>query len=547
VAELSRSVAQLLQPGDGLAVTAKLACVVMSLHDEPGLIASVQSLLDQPEDVEIVVVNTGGGDPAASLVAAGIDVPVINHQERLYPGAVRNIGIENTTAPYVAFLEADCLALPGWAAARLREHKAGACAVGSSMTNAYPDSVCAWAGLLLLDHRRMHVTPEHRRLNYGLSLDRGLFERYGAFREDLRAAEDTEFRERLAGDVRIAWASDVVSAHRYPTKMRELIRDTFRRGRLQAAMIGMIRGDSPRSLRIAFWGSVGSVHALRVVLRTRGAERRRLLRAWPLVLPASVAFSAGALTARLRPYDGERAPTAIRQVSGCTRRLLALTFDDGPSNSTRELLDVLRRHRARATFFVTGQAVPGHEPLLRHMTTAGHEIGSHLASHTAPDLLSERQLRTELEQTATRIESAVSIPPRLVRPPYGSGAERLARVARQVGLGKVVLWSVDPRDWTEPKPRTTARRILDRARPGDIVLLHDRASSKGGERSRTTIASLEELIPALRERGYEFVTVSELLDATQPRREVNRGTTCKPTAWTQHNLRHSKPDRSGWS
>jgi peptidoglycan/xylan/chitin deacetylase (PgdA/CDA1 family) len=152
------------------------------------------------------------------------------------------------------------------------------------------------------------------------------------------------------------------------------------------------------------------------------------------------------------------------------------------------------------------------------MTTAGHELASHLETHTAPDLLSPCQLRAELDQVAKRIELAASISPRLVRPPYGNAAERVARIAHEFDLGEVVLWSVDPRDWSEVTPRTITRRVLVRARPGDIILLHDRPFQEGCERWRRTIASIEELIPALRERGYEFVTVSELLASRRPRR-----------------------------
>src|SRR6185295_5028487 len=122
--------------------------------------------------VEVVVVNSGGGDPAGQLRAAALDVPVHNVSHRLYPGAARNLGIGLTRAPYLAFLAADCLATPGWAKARLREHHAGAAAVASAMTNAYAESTAAWAAHLLLHNRRLTATRPDHRLLYSLSYDR---------------------------------------------------------------------------------------------------------------------------------------------------------------------------------------------------------------------------------------------------------------------------------------------------------------------------------------------------------------------------------------
>ena len=132
---------------------------------------------------------------AIGLAAAGLSrVRVFSREERLYPGAARNLGIRVTSAPYVAFLAADCSAGRGWAAGRLAAHRAGAAAVASAVVNAYPDSNAAWAGNLLLHSRLHESTPPARRLRYLLSYDRTLFDRYGYFREDLRASEDTELK-----------------------------------------------------------------------------------------------------------------------------------------------------------------------------------------------------------------------------------------------------------------------------------------------------------------------------------------------------------------
>jgi glycosyltransferase involved in cell wall biosynthesis len=277
-----------------------LACALLSYRDEPYLVAAVRSLLDQDVPVEVVVVNSGGGDPADRLDAAGIHVPVWSFSHRLYPGAARNVGIDRTHAPFMSFLAADCVAAAGWASARLRAHDAGAAAVASAMTNAYPASPTAWAALLLRHNRRLAVTPPGDRLYYGVSYARSLFERFGRFREDLRAGEDTEFNARFRGHARTAFALDAVTAHRYPTDLGALLLDAFRRGNLQARMQGQIRGRRPEALRVALGGPRNAARALTVAARSGPRERGMMLRAWPLVVASALTHSAGAISAILR-------------------------------------------------------------------------------------------------------------------------------------------------------------------------------------------------------------------------------------------------------
>lgn len=279
-------------------MTAELACAVLSFRDEPFLIEAVSSVLDQGLRIEVVVVNSGGGDPAPRLAAAGIDVPVYNFAERRYPGGVRNVGIDATNAPYLAFLAADCLAAPGWAAARLRAHRAGAAAVASAMTNAHSTSLSAWAAFLLLHNRRLAATRPKHRLLYSMSYDRGVFERFGRFREDLRAGEDTEFNARIQPHVRTEFAADAITAHRYPTQPSAMLADAFRRGRLQACMQGAIEQRATPNLRVAARGPLGVLRAIGIVGRTPGPQRGVLLRSLPLVVAGSLAYTAGALTAR---------------------------------------------------------------------------------------------------------------------------------------------------------------------------------------------------------------------------------------------------------
>jgi glycosyltransferase involved in cell wall biosynthesis len=278
-------------------MTPELACAVLSYRDEPFLVDAVRSVLGQGIPVEVVVVNSGGGDPAGRLAAAGFGVPVHSFSERLYPGAVRNVGIDQTRARYLAFLAADCLATPGWAAARLREHRAGAAAVASAPTNAYPESLTAWASLLLQHNRRLVVTRPSKRLLYSMSYDRSLFDRFGLFREDLRAGEDTEFNARFREHAHTVLAPDAITAHRYPTELRMMLRDAFRRGRLQARMQGAIEGGGPQNVRVALGGPRNVLRSLVVSGRSPRPQRGTLLRAWPLVVVGAVAYTVGALTA----------------------------------------------------------------------------------------------------------------------------------------------------------------------------------------------------------------------------------------------------------
>ena len=194
--------------------TAELACVVLSVGHPPELVAAVQSLLDQPERIEIVVVNSGGGSAAPTLVASR-EVRVVEIPQRVLPGAARNAGITSTSARFVAFLAADCIAEEGWVRERLTAHRQGVLAVASAVTNPFPRNLAAWTSYVSLFCRRMPGVPTEDALRYGVSYDRGLFDRFGVFREDMRGGEDTEFHQRLTPAVEIRWVPTVRTAHRH--------------------------------------------------------------------------------------------------------------------------------------------------------------------------------------------------------------------------------------------------------------------------------------------------------------------------------------------
>lgn len=186
------------------------------------------------------------------------------------------------------------------------------------------------------------------------------------------------------------------------------------------------------------------------------------------------------------------------------RARLALTFDDGPGRVTDAVLEVLARHGARATFNVLGERIGGRERMLRAILAAGHELGSHAFRH---ERLGSRPLAaySQLRRTSAALRAAVGVRPGVFRPPYGSAGPGLVLAARAAGL-VTVGWDVNPHDYELPGAAAIERCILDAAGPGSIIVLHDDRRA----REQTAVA-LDAVLPRLRERELEPVTVSELL------------------------------------
>lgn len=193
------------------------------------------------------------------------------------------------------------------------------------------------------------------------------------------------------------------------------------------------------------------------------------------------------------------------------RRELALTFDDGPSEWTAPMLDLLKANGAHATFFVLGASTEGREDIVRRAAAEGHEIGNHAYSHADPEELPDDALRDELERTGVLLETLVGRRPVHFRPPYAATNYRVAEIARSAGLERTVLRSIDPADWDTNDPAAIAAHVLDRARPGAIVCLHDGNPPHERSSRQPTVDALAQLVPELTARGYRLVTVSDLL------------------------------------
>lgn len=171
-------------------------------------------------------------------------------------------------------------------------------------------------------------------------------------------------------------------------------------------------------------------------------------------------------------------PGMLRTQERVQTATVYLTFDDGPTpDTTPAILDVLQRHRARATFFVVGRQAAQHPDLVRRMIAEGHVVGGHTFHHRPPREVDAGQLWTEILQTDETLQSIVGQAPRLFRPPYGKLTAR--KLWRLLAAGRsIVLWNKDPRDFAASTPQQIVEWFdLHPCRDGDIVLLHDTSHS----------------------------------------------------------------------
>jgi len=205
----------------------QLAAVVIALGRPSAAVEAVRSLLCQIPRVEVLVVNSGAG-MAKIFSDHGINVPVIESETIMSAGAAKNIGINATVAPFVAFLGADCIVRPDWSRRRSFFHLSGASTVGGAIENAYPNNAFAWADHFVSWPRRTAGRLRH------LSYDRRLFEMYGLFREDLAKDEEKEFHKRLPGQLRSFRKANVPTMRCYPTGLPDLLSQQFWRGMREA-------------------------------------------------------------------------------------------------------------------------------------------------------------------------------------------------------------------------------------------------------------------------------------------------------------------------
>jgi peptidoglycan/xylan/chitin deacetylase (PgdA/CDA1 family) len=228
----------------------------------------------------------------------------------------------------------------------------------------------------------------------------------------------------------------------------------------------------------------------------------------------SGSFAGNELAAENGAIDRTLAYTPLVQIAGSQHREVALTFDDGPGPYTPQVLSVLQRENAPATFFQVGNLQRYFHASTSQIVAMGDPIGDHTFGHAPMSHLPYAEQQKQLLDQVTAIRQYGAPFPRLFRPPYGYWNKETLSLLHKYRM-LMILWTIDTEDFKLPGSAAIAQRVLAGARPGAIFLMHD----AGGNRAETA-AALPEIIRGLRAKGYKLVTVPKLLlDNPPPRNQ----------------------------
>ena len=187
---------------------------------------------------------------------------------------------------------------------------------------------------------------------------------------------------------------------------------------------------------------------------------------------------------------------------------IVLTFDDGPHpRQTKQILDVLDRYGIKATFFVIGVNVRNYPGIIEEVKARGHEIANHTQTHSHAAKLDAQALQSEIRGCEREVLAQTGERCKLFRPPEGVMSDNMRQVVKELGY-TCVLWTLDTRDWAHTPPDEISDYIIQNAKNGDIILMHDYIGANS-----PTVKALETFIPVLLDQGFTFVTAGELLQS----------------------------------
>lgn len=209
------------------------------------------------------------------------------------------------------------------------------------------------------------------------------------------------------------------------------------------------------------------------------------------------------------PYVKKNIPE--KDEFGFEIKYIALTFDDGPSTNTPRLLDGLAEYDAKATFFVLGHRLEAKSDIVKRLSDEGHSIGNHSFNHKQLTKLSAKDINYQIDETSELIFGITGQDTILLRPPYGAKNSKLIDIAKSKNMS-VINWNIDPEDWKNKSAKDISQHIINKAKDGDIILLHDIYSN--------SVDAALIVVQELSKKGYQFVTVDKLIEINQEKVEA---------------------------
>ena len=491
-----------------------VSIVVPARNEEELLPSCLRALTTQDYrgPLEIIVVDNGSTDRTAER-ARWFGVTVVSEPRHGYVIALAR-GFSIATGDIVATTDADTVPPRNWVSRLAREYaeRPEVVAVGGEIYFREPN----WKGWLFTRCILPVLNRWDRRNRAGahlwganFSVRRDVFQRAGGWNMEFNLQCDTELSERLRRFGRVV----LLESLSVSTSCRR-----WNRSLLWSVFLYASNFVSLRLRRRPLWRSFPEIRerpASAAGEASGFAWRPPWGFSWKAARTGTVVAVFAALVA-LGGYD-TFAPwsNAFGRTywEGATKeRVVALTFDDGPNEPfTSDVLDVLRREDVKATFFLIGRNARRYPAIAARIAREGHVIGNHTDSHPPGFALEPAPyLRAEVDRAEESIHAATGVYAHFFRPPQGIRSPWLMRVLEEDSL-VTVTWDDAPRDWEPHSARQLAAATVARAHPGAIILLHDGLNLAHRPDRSATVAALPTIIHRLRDKGYQFVTVPELL------------------------------------
>jgi len=481
----------------------KVSVVVPAFNEERLLPACLEALLGQhgAGDLEIIVVDNASSDATATL-ARRYGVTVVHEPCRGYGSALAR-GFACASGDIIASTDADSVVPCDWVARLKREYERdpGLAAVGGAIQFVAPNWKARFLTHLFLPliDRIDWSNPRGPHLwGANLSVRRAAFRAVGGFDPNFSLQADSEISERLRAAGRVVMLRDLK------------VRSSSRRWNRAFLSSCFLFGSNFIWYHVFRRPMCREFPAIREPNPVAARPRRR--RAWSPALAGLVAL-AGTLFVAYRAVEPRSSEFGITYWNVPThRKVVALTFDDGPNEPyTSRVLAVLRREHVHGTFFLIGANVRRYPGVAAEIVREGNLVGNHTDSHTFGFALQPAHvLSAELEAAEESISAATGVYPRFFRPPNGLRSPWLMKVLSSDSL-IAVTWDDAPGDWDRLPPSKIVELAVKGAHPGSIILLHDGMNLTHGADQSPTVEALPAIIETLRRRGYEFVSVAELV------------------------------------